>query len=128
MRQTAYLVVLLALSPFLMAESCSDWFSSDHPSTLFAGGSFQAVQLANGGLWRITFRDASTGATSVRIRIIKNGVEFDRTTARLGGGWEEDVGQGEVLDEIWTAQQQLLDDRGNPLLDEEQPYPLVIRP
>ena len=128
MRRYALLMVLLALSPFLMAESCDDWYSSDHPSTTFAGGSFQAVQLANGGFWRITFDDDSTGASSVRIRIVKNGVEFDRVTRRLGGHWEEDVGQGEVLDEIWTAHQQLLDDRGNSLLPEEQVYPLVERP
>lgn len=128
MRRNALLVVLLALSPFLMAESCDDWLSSDHPSTLFAGGNFQAVQLASGGFWRITFDDNSTGASSVRIRIVKNGVEFDRVTIRPGGGWEEDVGQSEVIDEIWTAHQQLLDDRGNPLLPEEQIYPLVLRP
>lgn len=129
MQRTALLVVLLALSPFLMAESCDDWFSSDHPSTLFAGGSFEAVQLASGAIWRITFRDESSGSfSSVRVRIDKDGQLFKRLTLREGGVDFWDVGPGEVLDHDWRASQNLLDDRGNPLLPEDQPYTLQVRP
>jgi len=128
MRRYALLMVLLALSPFLLAESCEDWFSSDHPSTIFPGGSFEAIQLAVGGLHRITFRDDSIGASSVRLVITKDGRDFHRETIRLGGGWETDVGVSEILGVVWIARQNLLDDRGNPLLAEDKAYPLEVRP